>query len=132
MFAFKDFAKFTGKYLCQGLFLNKVAGWGETLAQVFSCEFWNTFFIQDIRRLRRQKLSFKYLNSLCFLHHAKPVSLLLFVGSDSCDSNYLLNFNDRAVIKIEFEIDNFLRKPFQYYNLSGGYDIFSFSDFSLA
>ena len=41
-----NFAKFTGKYLCQSLFLNKVADLrppallkNETLAQVFSCEF---------------------------------------------------------------------------------------------
>ena len=41
-----NFAKFTGKHLCQSLFLNKVAK--ETLAPVFSCEFCeiykNTFF----------------------------------------------------------------------------------------
>ena len=37
----RNFAKFTGKHLCQGLFLNKVAGFieKEILAQVFSCEF---------------------------------------------------------------------------------------------
>ena len=42
----RNFAKFTGKHLCQSLFLNKVAGlWDatsfkkEALAQVFSCEF---------------------------------------------------------------------------------------------
>ena len=39
----RDFAKFTGKHLCQNLFFNKVAGLffikKETLAQVFSCEF---------------------------------------------------------------------------------------------
>ena len=50
----KNFAKLTGKHLCQSLFLNKVAGRAcnfikkETLAQVFSCEFSetskNTFF----------------------------------------------------------------------------------------
>ena len=51
-----NFAKFTGKHLCQSLFLNKVAGLGlqlylkkETLTQVLSCEFCkickNTFFI---------------------------------------------------------------------------------------
>ena len=32
--ALKNFTKFTGKYLCQSLFIKK-----ETLAQVFSCEF---------------------------------------------------------------------------------------------
>ena len=44
----RNFAKFTGKHLCQNLFFNKVAGLRfkacnfikkETLAQVFSCEF---------------------------------------------------------------------------------------------
>ena len=44
----KNSAKFRGKYLCQGLFFNKVADLSpqalnfikmETLAQVFSCEF---------------------------------------------------------------------------------------------
>ena len=50
----KNFAKFTGKQLCQSLFFNKVAGQAcnfvkkETLVQVFSCEFCeifrNTFF----------------------------------------------------------------------------------------
>ena len=30
----RNFAKFTGKHLCQSLFIKK-----ETLAQVFSCEF---------------------------------------------------------------------------------------------
>ena len=38
----RNFAKFTGKHLCQSLFFNKVAGKAikkETLPQVFSCEF---------------------------------------------------------------------------------------------
>ena len=40
----RNFAKFTGKYLCQSLFFIKVAGWSrlikrDTVAQVFSCEF---------------------------------------------------------------------------------------------
>ena len=52
----RNFAKFTGKHLCQSLYFNKVAGQVcnfikiETLAQVFSCEFWeiskNTFFTE--------------------------------------------------------------------------------------
>ena len=47
----RNFAKFIGKNLCQGLFLNKVACnfiKKETLVRVFSCEFWefskNTFY----------------------------------------------------------------------------------------
>ena len=37
----RNFAKLTGKHLCQNLFLSKVAGLirKETLTQVFSCEF---------------------------------------------------------------------------------------------
>ena len=44
---FKNFAKFTGKHQCQSLFFNKVAGRNfikkETLAQVFTCEFFEIF-----------------------------------------------------------------------------------------
>ena len=35
----RNFAKFTGKPLCQSLFFNKVPSKKGTLAQVFSCEF---------------------------------------------------------------------------------------------
>ena len=53
---FRNFTKFIGKHLCQGLFFNKVAGLNfikkETLAQVFSCEFRkifkNTFFTEHL------------------------------------------------------------------------------------
>ena len=44
----RNFTKFTGKHLCQRLFFNKVADGAcnfikkETLAQVFSCEFYKT------------------------------------------------------------------------------------------
>ena len=58
--SFKKFTKFTGKHLCQSLFLNKVAGlkpatvlWKETLAQVFSYEFSeilkNTYFEEHLQ-----------------------------------------------------------------------------------
>ena len=59
---FRNFAKFTGKRLCQSLFFNRVADLRpqacnvikkETLAQVFSCEFCgnsnNTFFTEHLR-----------------------------------------------------------------------------------
>ena len=58
----RDFGKFTGKHLCQSLFLNKVPGLRpkacnfikrEILAQVFSCEFCkmfkNTSFTEDLQ-----------------------------------------------------------------------------------
>ena len=48
----RNFAKFTGKHLCQSLFFNKVADL-ETLVQVFFCIFCrlskNTFFIEHFR-----------------------------------------------------------------------------------
>ena len=54
-----NFTKFTGKYLCQRVFLNKVAGlrcetlFKDSLTQMFSCEFCeiskNTFFIEHLR-----------------------------------------------------------------------------------
>ena len=51
----KNFAKFTGKHLCQSLFLNKVAGLSlikEAVEQMFSCEickiFKNTFFTKHL------------------------------------------------------------------------------------
>ena len=36
---FRNFTKFTGKYLCQSRFLIKLQAKKETLAQVFSSEF---------------------------------------------------------------------------------------------
>ena len=46
----KNFAKFTGKHLCQSLFFNKVVGF---LVQVFSCDFCemlkNAFFTEQLR-----------------------------------------------------------------------------------
>ena len=48
----RNFAKFTGKHLCQSLFFNKVAGFKESLAQLFSCEFCelskNNFFTEHL------------------------------------------------------------------------------------
>ena len=50
-----NFAKFTGKNLCQSLFFNKVATLfkKQTLAQLFSCEFCKsskkTFFTEQLR-----------------------------------------------------------------------------------
>ena len=56
----RNFLKFTGKHMCQGLFFNKVASLRpatllkkKTPAEVFSCEFCeiskNTFFTEHLR-----------------------------------------------------------------------------------
>ena len=78
----RNFAKFTGKHLCQSLFFNKVAGTcnfikKETLAQVFSCEFCeiskNTFFTDTSGRLILK-------------------TLLKFTGKHLCNSLFFNNF----------------------------------------
>ena len=48
----RNFAKFTGKHLCQSLFLKKLQALRalfkkETLAQVFSCEFFEFSFLTE-------------------------------------------------------------------------------------
>ena len=69
----KSFAKVTGRYLCQSLFLNKVAGLRsekETLAQLFSyeiCKIFKSTYLQSTSKrllLFFQSLIFvSYLNS---------------------------------------------------------------------
>ena len=59
-----DFSKFTGKHLCQYLF-DKVAGLRPvTLAQVFSCEFWeisqNTFFTEHVWAAASKKFWYRH------------------------------------------------------------------------
>ena len=62
----RNFTKFTGKYLCQSLFFNKVALAcnfieKETPAQVFSCEFCeiskNTFFAEHLWKTASEESS---------------------------------------------------------------------------
>ena len=49
----KNFAQFIEKYLCWSLLFNKVAGWKETLVQVFLCGFWemfkNNYLVQHVQ-----------------------------------------------------------------------------------
>ena len=61
----RNFAKFTGKHLCQSFFFNKVAGLGsekESLAQVFSYKVYkipkNTFFTEHLRTTASRNKSF--------------------------------------------------------------------------
>ena len=80
----RNFAKFTGKHLCQSLFFNKVAGlrpqacnFIKTLVQVFSYEFWqiskNTIFTEHMvtasdRSVKR--FSYKFHT----MHRKTPIS----------------------------------------------------------
>ena len=60
----RNFAKFTGKHLCQRLFFDKVAGL-RPLAQVFSYEFCeiskNNFFTEHLQTTASEHLSFESL-----------------------------------------------------------------------
>ena len=80
----RNFAKFTGKYLCQNLFYNEVAGQAcnfikrETLTQVLSCELCkiskNTFF----HRTPLVAASVLTLNILCLQPNSLQ-NLILYV-----------------------------------------------------
>ena len=63
----RNFAKFTGKHLCQSLFFNK-----ETLAQVFSCEFCeiskNTFFYRTPLVAASACMKNNFACCCCWLH----------------------------------------------------------------
>ena len=76
----KNFAKFTGKQLCQSLFFNQVAGLRKKkiLAQVFACEFCeiskNTFFTEHLWWLL---LNVRHLQTFSLISSEMPI--LLFV-----------------------------------------------------
>ena len=69
----RNFAKFTGKHLCQSLFFNKVAACNftqkETLAQVFSCEFCeiskNTFSTEHLQTTASEFFNIVVLRLQC-------------------------------------------------------------------
>ena len=84
----KNFAKFTGKHLCQSLFFKK-----ETLAQVFSCEFGkifkNTFSTEHLWETAFVwQHSQHYSSSIMQLHLILTAKVWNIFKSWSC-SNYL-------------------------------------------
>ena len=87
----RNFTKFTGKYLCQSLFFNKVAGLKfikkETLAKVFSCEFCEISKNTFLQRTPLVAASIVCLFRNLLLYHAQT-------GSDLNENNqnYLVNF----------------------------------------
>ena len=72
----RTLAKFTGKHLCQSLFLIKIQASGlqlyqkENLAQVFSCEFCqiskNTFFTEHLLTMTASESRQKQLQRISF------------------------------------------------------------------
>ena len=68
----RNFAKLAGQHLCQSLFLNKVAGLKETLAQVFPvnfAKFLRTLFLQNtsgrLLLLLQSPLSESFIQESC-------------------------------------------------------------------
>ena len=93
----RNFAKFTGRHLCQGLFFNKVAGLSLQLylkkdpgASVFSCEFLeilkNTFLTEQFRMAAsticsiQLQYSIQYSSTIC--------SIQLQIQLNSCSSKF--------------------------------------------
>ena len=75
-----NFAKFTGKHLCQRLFFKKVAGQAcnfikkDSLAQVFSCDFCeiskNTFFTKHIQTTASKVINRKFNTHIIYCYLA--------------------------------------------------------------
>ena len=69
----KNFAKFTGKHLCQSLFSNNVSS--QSLALVFSCEFCeiskNTFFTEHLQTTASEHSIYQIFQiSIFSIHHS--------------------------------------------------------------
>ena len=89
----RDFAKVTGKHLCQSLVFNKVAGLAQVLEQVISCDFWeiskNTFFTEHIRVIASGWLYGKIMLIKCLLLVIKcyNLSIILILPTFSKDKD---------------------------------------------
>ena len=109
----RNFTKFTGKHLRQGLIFNKVADWAcnvikkETLAQVFSCEFCeiskNTFFTDHVRATA-SVFSTLFFNALILLF-----SFVVFIWMWFSNVIYWFLLNVQKVI-IALQISAMLKK----------------------
>ena len=101
----RNFAKFTGKYLSQSFFFNKVAGLRpikkESLAQVFSCEFCeiskNTFFYRTLPVVA----CVKYYDVLRF----RRLMQILMYGPRKIKINKTKAINRSGVIETKFNLE---------------------------
>ena len=104
----KRFAKFTGKHLCQSLFFNKVAGLRpaallkkESPAQVYSCEFCETFsktyFVEHLRTAAseikfsvRRTLGLKIAseNGVCISHNPDTIIFRISLFKSTARSKF--------------------------------------------
>ena len=86
----RNFTKFAGKHMCQNLFFNKAETCNfiknETLVQVFSCEFCetfkNTFFAEHLRATASVPSTFPF-STFTFMY----IILVLFT-QNSCRNKY--------------------------------------------
>ena len=94
----RNFAKFTGKQLCQRLSFNKVKK--ESLAQVFSCEFYkifmNTFFTEHLRTTAPWKTILSILvGPFLFMKFFRTKSFNEQFGEDLSSNNFIILLRGR-------------------------------------
>ena len=107
----RDFAKFTGRQLCQSLFFNKLQALEkETLAQgLFSCEFCeisnNTFFIEHLQVTASVKVKTeltKFQQLMLIFHRQKYVQTSFYCCLYQFDVLQLEEDSKAAVRKYKF------------------------------
>ena len=121
----RNFAKFTGKHLCQSLFFNKVAGLRpqacnfikkETLAQVFSCEFCeiskNSFLTEHLRATASVKVGTEAVVRTCSSKYETPVLESLFNKVAG-----LMSYSLQSMLFTEFQGKNSLNTLFSLFTL---------------
>ena len=75
---FRDFAKFTVKYLCQSLFFNKVAGRPATLLKK---RLWHKYFTVNFAKSLKMPFLTEHLWwLLLYIFHLYPLAYMLFVS----------------------------------------------------
>ena len=94
----KNFTKFTGKHLCQSLFLNKVAE-KETLTQVFPCEFYKIF--KNISLYSKPPVATSSISWLHIqnLHYVKIYFSKILIKSSILKANFFFNFSFICITK---------------------------------
>ena len=118
----KNFAKFTGKYLCQSLFFNKVAGVCNsikkgTLAQLFSCEFCEIF-----KNIFLQNTSGRLL-----LYVSGNPDPALGVAQEDCTKDAILGKDGKAwSVYVDSTRSWFQHNNAHLYRSEGGIDLYCF------
>ena len=77
----RNFAKFTGKHLCQAFFLNKVAGLRPQLATLLKESLWHTYFPVNFAKFLRTPFLTEYLWATASVYSRVSSSACLSVCS---------------------------------------------------